>query len=948
MSIVSVAALGVYIAAVAVLALYAAHSLWLLVVFLRHRRRAQVEALEERATALPDSLPVVLVQLPVFNERDVVERLVMAAGRLRWPRDRLRIQLLDDSTDDSVDLGARAITRLRDGGLDAMTLHRIDRHGFKAGALGAGLEADARHSAGPAEFVAIFDADFVPEPDFLERAIKPFFTDARLGLVQGRWEHLNRDTNRLTRAQAIGIDAHFALEQGARAWSGLPMNFNGTCGLWRVAAIHESGGWQHDTLTEDMDLSYRCQLAGWRCTYRLELAVPGEIPATVSAWRAQQFRWAKGSIQTARKLLPRIWRSAWSLRQKIAATFHTTHYLVHPLIVVSLLVAPLAMPAMQRLAAPAIALGAALFAIGVGSPLVLYVCAQFVLRQRRAWRRLADLPIIAAIGTGVAISNTRAVWQALRGRTSDFVRTPKQGNQTASSYRPPAENGWLELLSGAWATAGALLGATGTHPWAGLVLMLYASGFTWVGWMLRREHRRIDRGVPRALAWLIPLGVATVAGYGLLGAATGTWRERPLLFAGVGCALAAVYLGSCAVVRRLPLGRGGLAWVAVVAVLARLLALGIAPSDDVNRYVVEGTQVRAGENPYEVPPARSSVSDELPTKLRAGVNHPEWTAIYPPLTLLLEAAITTVSVDPFAFKLVMLFAELAGLLLVYGLLVRSGHATSWILLAAWNPLGPLFGVGEGHLDFFMAAFLAGTLWLWARGRVGGGVVAAVMAAMIKPFALLSLPAKLRPTDSRHWALAGIVILLAYAPFLGAGLALFRSVGRFGTELHFNGTLEPLLRWMVSNTVSPESVQLVTATLLAVLWCVASWRILRRARRLETPVAATVAQLLGVLLVCLPTLHPWYLAPLALLLPLTRSWALVVWTAFAPVYWLHGLGISPDVPWAELGWVTALAHAPAALVLLFEVLAPHARATVTAHEIDQTSHGHAAGQTETIA
>lgn len=219
MSIVSGAALGVYIAAVAALELYAVHSLWLLVVFLRHRRRAQIEALEERATSLPDALPVILVQLPVFNERDVVERLVMAAWRLLWPRGRLRIQLLDDSTDDSADIGAAAIARLREFGLDAMALRRIDRHGFKAGALAAGLEADARHPDGPAEFVAVFDADFVPEPDFLEQAIKPFFADSQLGLVRGRWGHLTRDVNRLTRAQAIGIDAHFALEQGARAWS---------------------------------------------------------------------------------------------------------------------------------------------------------------------------------------------------------------------------------------------------------------------------------------------------------------------------------------------------------------------------------------------------------------------------------------------------------------------------------------------------------------------------------------------------------------------------------------------------------------------------------------------------------------------------------------------------------------------------------------------------------
>lgn len=923
--IVSAIALAVYVAATTVLAVYAVHSLWLLVRFLRRRRAAALEASAEQSRPLPAVLPTVLVQLPVYNERDVVERLVEAAGRLRWPRDRLRIQLLDDSTDDAVTLGSAAIRVLRSQGVDATVLRRTDRVGFKAGALAAGLETDAKNPGGAAEFVAIFDADFVPNPDFLEVAIRPFLSDARLGLVQGRWEHLNRDANRLTRAQAIGIDAHFALEQGARAWSGLPMNFNGTCGMWRVAAIHDSGGWQHDTLTEDMDLSYRSQLRGWKCAYRIDLAVPGEIPATASAWRAQQFRWAKGSIQTAKKLLPKVWRSEWSLAQKLAATFHTTHYLVHLLIVASLIAAPIAIPTMHGLPAAAVALGAGLFVVGIGAPLVLYTCAQFVLRGGKAWRRLLDLPIIAAIGTGVAISNSRAVWQALRGRVSEFVRTPKQGDRSASSYLPPLDSGWIELVSCVWASLGVAVGATGARPWMGLVLVLYASGFAWMGLLLRRERARGGDGVPNALAWLVPLGALMTIGYGVLGAAPGTWRDRPIFFAAIGCALGGLYLASCIVVRRVPLGRWGLGWIAGVAILIRLAALGVAPSDDLNRYIVEGTQVRFGENPYLVSPAQTAVGAELPSGVLSGVNHPDWTAIYPPVTLFVEAAVTSVTVAPLGFKVVMLFAELLGLWLIYRLLAYNGQPRALVLLAAWSPLGPLFGVGEGHHDFLMASLIAAALYLWVTDRARSGLVAAALSALIKPFAVIALLARLGLRDARGWLLAVVVAALAYAPFAGAGELLFQSLGRFGAEMHFHGVLEPVVRACVG-AVTDQAALLrpLTLAVLSVVWLAASAWVLFAARR--DGGATTAARLFGVLLVCLPTLHPWYLAPAALLLPFTRSWAWIVWIAMSPSYWLHALGMSDSVSWVELGWVTALAHVPATVILFVELILVRVRET----------------------
>ena len=494
--ILSLLAAIVYALAVGSLAIYAIHSLWLLGRFLRFRHSAATLEASELATLLPADLPHVLVQLPVFNERDVVDRLVDAIGRLTWPADRLHIQLLDDSTDDSVQRGAEACARLRASGLDCQQLCRPNRSGFKAGALDYGMMQQ------DAPFIAIFDADFVPEPDFLQRAIRPLLADPQLALVQGRWAHLNRDENALTRAQALGIDGHFAVEQGARAWSGLAMNFNGTCGLWRRSAIIAGGGWEHDTLTEDMDLSYRVQLAGWRCTYRLGLAVPGEIPASVNAWRSQQFRWAKGSLQTAIKLLPRVWQSSWSLTEKLAATLHMTHYLVHPLILVSLFMAPLALIAAASVPAWIMMLGLGCFLIGAATPPITYLTAQLVLHGSGGWRRMRMLPALAAFGTGIAISNSRAAWQAFSGHQSPFVRTPKAGSTQGaktSSYKSRGASGYPELACAAWA-AMALVVGYGFHPWwVSPLLGVYCSGFLWMGIQTMRERAAAQ---PQRRSWL--------------------------------------------------------------------------------------------------------------------------------------------------------------------------------------------------------------------------------------------------------------------------------------------------------------------------------------------------------------------------------------------------------------------------------------------------------------
>jgi cellulose synthase/poly-beta-1,6-N-acetylglucosamine synthase-like glycosyltransferase len=943
-------AAGFYMLAVTLLAIYGLHSVWLLWLFLRHRREALAQEAAERATPLPPDaeLPRILVQLPVFNERDVVERLVEAVGALDWPADRLAIQLLDDSTDDSVQIGRLACERLRARGLDAVSLHRVVRTGFKAGALTEGMRDDA------SPYIAIFDADFVPEPDFLRRAIRPLLLDDGLALVQGRWEHLNRHANLLTAAQSLGIDGHFAVEQGARAWSGLAMNFNGTCGLWRRSAILAAGGWEHDTLTEDMDLSYRAQLRGWRCTYRTGLAVPGEVPATVSAWRQQQFRWAKGSIQTAVKLLPTVWRSSWNLHRKLAATLHMTHYLVHPLILTSLFCAPLTLLLIHRLPWWLLMLGLGGFVVGAASPITVYTVSQFVLYGRRGWRNLRHLPALAALGTGIAVSNATAVWQALRGKQSAFVRTPKAGSvgkaTPTGSYRARPASGMAELFCACWAAFG-LAVSFAEHTWITPLLALYLSGFAWMAWFSMRERHAYDRehapaAGPSPLPWLLPIGAALVAGYVALGLMPGTWRVNPLGFGGLALALGGLWLLAAAAVRARPGGRWTLAWIVAAAIGMRLGCLGLAVSDDVNRYLLEGRQIAHGQNPYLAGPLSaqaSALAAELPPGTLAAVNHPDWTSIYPPATLAYEALVTTISTKAFAFKIAALLCELAALGLALATLVRLRLQPSLLLLAAWNPVGPLFLAGEGHNDAVLLLLLALGIYLTAGNHARRSLAALSLAALAKPFAAVALLPALLARSWAWWLLPPVIAAIAYLPFIDAGSSLFSTMGRFGTQLHFHGALEPLVRQALSWVVAVDAVQLATVGTLAAIWIGGSLLVLARWRRTEVASGIELtARLYAMLLACLPTLHAWYFAPLALLLPFTRSWGLALWVALAPMYWLHAsanapaaltfswetalaypvywLNVLANVPhgdFPEVPWVTALAHLPALALIAYE-------------------------------
>ncbi len=416
-------------------------------------------------------LPHVLVQLPVYNEPNVCERVIRAAASLDWPRDRLHVQVLDDSTDETPTVVAPVVLALQHDGLDIHHITRAHRRGFKAGALANGL----LHNDSP--YVAIFDADFVPPADFLRRTVPTLVSQPDLAFVQARWEHLNAADNPLTAAQASMLDAHFAVEQWGRDRAGLFVPFNGSCGIWSRAAIDAAGGWSADTLCEDLDLSIRARMAGWTATFRDELIVPGELPTTLAGWRAQQFRWTKGFAQAARKLLLPVWRSKLPLLVKLALTVQLCEPACYPLTAISLLGSALLI-ATGGSDLELQLLGLGVTATGIFGSAIFLALGRAVLR-RGGWMRFpSNFAVTLLLLAGLMISNGRAVIEALIGRSSSFTRTPKRGQASRSAAgETRGPSGMLELAFGCL-FAVALVHATG---WLSPLLSLTTIGLIVVG-----------------------------------------------------------------------------------------------------------------------------------------------------------------------------------------------------------------------------------------------------------------------------------------------------------------------------------------------------------------------------------------------------------------------------------------------------------------------------------
>ena len=484
-----------YVMTALFLAVYAfnAYILTLITLYFEWQRNGATPLpIKSPLTDAEEKLPKITVQLPIFNEALVVNRLLEAISRLDYPHELLQIQVLDDSTDETTEIAAVAVKRYQQLGFNITLLHRRDRVGFKAGALAAGL------TQATGEFIAMFDADFVPPPDFLWQTLPPLLTQPQVGFVQTRWGHLNRNYSGLTAAQGLAIDGHFTIEQTARYKSGYLLNFNGTAGIWRRSCIDSSGGWQGDTLCEDMDLSYRAQLIGWQPVYLRDIISPAELPPQLAAFKRQQFRWAKGSIQCLKKLgQPVILSPRYSWFTKLQALIHLSNYLVHPLMVILTLLTPMLIyyNSMEQIRFPLIYLS-----LGSFGPPFMYLVTQIILYPKTWRQHYKIMPLLALLGGGIALSNSKAIMEGLLGVGNNFRRTPKfnvasaQDKWQDSVYRLPLDGLVIgEVALSLYSFWGAWLAATNGHGVAVPFILLYALSFGYVGaqgvWEARYDLR---------------------------------------------------------------------------------------------------------------------------------------------------------------------------------------------------------------------------------------------------------------------------------------------------------------------------------------------------------------------------------------------------------------------------------------------------------------------------
>ena len=402
-----------YIGSLMILFTFGSHGFIMIYYYLKHRHKR-----DDFSQQLED-YPVVTLQLPIYNEMYVIERLIKTVCEMDYPIDKLEIQVLDDSTDETVEIVDNIVKEYKLQGFDIHHIHRTDRSGYKAGALKEGLKV------AKGEFVGIFDADFIPRKNFL-KIVLPFFKDPKIGMVQTRWEHLNRAYSLVTQIQALALDGHFVLEQQVRNKAGYFINFNGTSGVWRKECIFDAGNWEADTLTEDLDLSYRAQLKGWKFRYLTDFTTPSEVPSEINSLKSQQFRWTKGAIETARKMLFRVWMAKLPLKTKIMCTFHLTNNIVFPFILVAcLLNMPIVLIKNTGLY-DTYFLFMSVFVLAFIASFLFYLYSQKDVYDD--WRsRILLFPVFMAGSMGFAINNTKAVFEALINKKSEFVRTPKYG-----------------------------------------------------------------------------------------------------------------------------------------------------------------------------------------------------------------------------------------------------------------------------------------------------------------------------------------------------------------------------------------------------------------------------------------------------------------------------------------------------------------------------------------
>lgn len=494
-----------YFALLAILSVYGLHRFDILRRYYRNKHKLNQPPAAEFA-----KLPRVTIQLPLYNEQFVVEQLIEAVSKIDYPHELLQVQVLDDSTDETTSVCARVVSRYQAEGFPIELRHRANRRGYKAGALEEGLDTAT------GEFVAVFDADFLPPSDFLRRTIH-HFTDPKVGVVQTRWGYTNRDFNLLTEVQALLLDAHFVLEHGSRYATGAFFNFNGTAGILRKSMIRDAGGWQHDTLTEDSDLSYRAQVKGWRFVYLPDVVCPSELPVEMYSFQTQQFRWAKGLTQVSKKLLPSLLKSSAPRHAKIHAVLHLTPNISYPMMIgVSALMLPVMIVRFYMGWLEFLLLDVPVMTACFASLVAFYCCAQRELHPHNWKRSIFFMPALMAVGVALTFINTKAVIEALFGVSSSFVRTAKYAIQgrakgapkTAKKYiRPSGWLPWIEIAAGTY-FAGMMVWAVDSLQVLCLpFLSLFVGGYYWAGFTTLFEEYRgqwraamAARGVPMKTA----------------------------------------------------------------------------------------------------------------------------------------------------------------------------------------------------------------------------------------------------------------------------------------------------------------------------------------------------------------------------------------------------------------------------------------------------------------
>ena len=818
--------------------------------------------------------PAVTTQIAIYNELNVAERIIQSVAAMEYPEGKHFIQVLDDSTDETFDLIKNTVEKLKTAGVQIEHLHRKDRKGYKAGALAESLKVCKT------EYVAIFDADFIPPKNYLLEAMPHFSRGKNTGLIQARWGHVNRNASLLTKVQSLGIDGHFAVEQSARNWNELYMNFNGTAGIMSVKAIEAAGGWSDDTLTEDMDLSYRMQIAGWKTHYLLDLECPAEVPEDMNAFKSQQFRWAKGSIQTAKKIIPRLMKSEGGFFKKLQAVLHMTHYSIHPLM---LILAVLAYPTavLNDFSFGPLSIGWVYIAILFCSlaPTSLYLVSQKSLGGN--WlQRFSVYPLLMFIGSGMCISNTRAVFEALSGKLSAFVRTPKKGDQEKKHYEVKLPFiPFLEIALGLYC-AWSLNGFLSSGQWmAGPFVLIYSGGFLFNGIMSLIHNGFISQLMAVMAKPYGQLSLVTVLLFlGLSRTAPGTTQ---FIIFYTSTAVLAFVLWKIS-----PAEFNGAHWFIIIsfAVAARSFFINFPVSDDVFRYIWEGRMQNLGFDPYVLNP-NSAELESFRNELWAGINHKEWTAIYGPVSLSLFQVVSFFSPTPLAFKIIFITLDLLTLFTLMLILKKKGLHPGSLVLYAFNPLIIMAFAGEAHLDSLQMLLVIASYYFCISKKWAVSALLIGLAVSSKFTAVIFLPFLIRKENWRYLLIVLLSALLPVFLFEATVQQMFSSLFKFGAALRFNDSLH----FIFYKLFGQGTAAYISAGLLISL-TVAIWL------TQDSPLRGAFFCCFAFLLLS-PTVHYWYLCMLVPFLVLVPSVPAMVWTVSSVFYFnvmwrnANGMGFS---------------------------------------------------------